>query len=131
MFRSTALRSLPRSLPSCNASVARPTWRRAIFRAQLATQAPVGKSSKRLSIAIRKPLSTALVRYQSSVDKAAEAEYRKAKLQAQPETVSAGSSVRHVAGEITPDDPDADVDMMAGIKSDFVCSKPARGALLT
>jgi hypothetical protein len=130
MFRPTALRSLPRSLPSCNVSVARPTWRSAIFRAQLTLQASAGKSPKRLSLAIRKPLTTSLVRYQSSIDKAAEAEYKKGKLQAQPDTVSAGSSVRNVTSEISPDDPEADVDMMAGIRGDFVCSKLLPAALL-
>ena len=131
MFRPTALRSLPRSLLSCNVSIARPTWRSATFRAQLTSQASAGKSSKRSSLVIRKPLTTSLVRYQSSIDKAAEAEYRKAKLQAQPDTVSAGSSVRHVVSEISPEDPEPDVDMMAGIRSDFVCSKSLPAALPT
>jgi hypothetical protein len=131
MFRPTALRSLPRSLSSCNISVARPAWRSAVLRAQLTSQASAAQTSKRLSLSIRKPLTTSLVRYQSSIDKAAENEYRKGKLQAQPDTVSAGSSVRQVTGELGANDPEPDVDMMAGIRSDFVRSKSPPAALLT
>ena len=63
---------------------------------------------------------TSLVRYQSTIDRAAEAEYSKKTLQAVPESVSTDSSVRHVTDEVGVDNPEPDVDMMAGIKSDFV-----------
>ncbi len=122
MFRPTALRSLPWSLPSCNFSVARPAWRSAILRAQMHSQISRANTSKPLSLAVRKPIMTSLVRYQSTVDRAAEAEYSKRKLEADPDTVSSGSSVRHVTYEVGAEDSEADVDMMAGIKADFVSS---------
>lgn len=75
-----------------------------------------------MSLAVRKPIMTSLVRYQSTIDRAAEAEYSKRKLEAHPETVSSDSSVRHVTNEFGAEDPEPDVDMMAGIKSDFVSS---------
>lgn len=83
----------------------------------------------RLSLTVRKPLLTSLVRYQSTIDRAAEEEYGKGKLQAQPDMVSTGSSVRHVSGEVGADDPEPDVDMMAGIRGDFVRSKSPPAAL--
>ena len=61
-----------------------------------------------------------MIRYQSTIDRAAEAEYAKQVLKPTPEVVSTGSSVRHVTGEVGVDDPEPDVDMMAGIKGDFV-----------
>jgi hypothetical protein len=122
MFRPTALRSLQRSLPSCNAHVARSAWGGVTLKASLASRASTVNTPKRLSLAIRKPLTTSLVRYQSTIDKAAEEEYRKQTLKPTPESVSTGSSVRHVTGEVGVDDPEPDVDMMAGIKGDFVSS---------
>ncbi len=120
MFRPTALRSLQRTLPSCNVVVPRPAWRAVTFKAQLTSQASAVTKSKRLSLAVRIPLTTSLVRYQSTINKAAEEEYQKRILQAEPEVVSTGSSVRRVTGEVGVDDPEPDVDMMAGIKGDFV-----------
>lgn len=122
MFRPTALRSIQRSLPSCQVSAARSAWRSATFKAQLTSQASAANSAKRLSLTVRKPLTTSLVRYQSTIDRAAEAEYGKRILQPEPETVSTGSSIRHVTGEVGVDTPEPDVDMMAGIKGDFVSS---------
>ena len=72
---------------------------------------------------------TSLVRYQSTVDKAAEEEYQKRTLKADPETVSTGSSVRHVTYEIGVEDPEPDVDMMAGVKGDFVSTRPPPSAV--
>lgn len=73
---------------------------------------------------VRKPLITSLVRHQSTIDKAAEAEYGKKTVQPISDTVSAGSSVRHVTSEVGAENEEADVDMMAGIRGDFVCSRP-------
>ena len=121
MFRPTALRSLPRSLRSCNVFVARPAWRSVTFKAQLSSQISRVNTSKPLSLAVRKPIMTSLIRYQSTINKA-EDEYSKRKLEADPGTVSPGSSVRHVTYEVGAEDSEADVDMMAGIKADFVSS---------
>lgn len=123
MFRPTALRSLPRSLPSYNFSVARPAWRSVTLKAQLPSQSSRVNTSKTFALAVRKPIVTSLIRYQSTINKAAEEEYSKAKLEADPNTVSAGSSVRHVTYEVGAEDSEADVDMMAGIKADFVSSQ--------
>jgi hypothetical protein len=121
MIRPTALRSLQRSLASYNVCVARSAWRGAAFKAQLSPSVVSAASTpKRMSLAIRKPLTTSLVRYQSTIDRAAEAEYAKRILEPEPAMVSTGSSVRHVTGEKGADDPEPDVDMMAGIRGDFV-----------
>lgn len=79
-------------------------------------------TSKPLALAVRQPIVTSLIRYQSTINKAAEAEYSKAKLEADPDIVSSGSSVRHATYEVGAEDSEADVDMMAGIKADFVSS---------
>jgi hypothetical protein len=124
MFRPTAFRSLQRSVASCNTPMARSAWHGASFRAQLTSKAPPTSTSKRLSLAIRKPMTTSLIRHQSTIDRAAEAEYAKQKLTpTDPEEVTTGSSVRHVTKEVGADDPEPDVDMMAGIRSDFVCPR--------
>ena len=120
MFRPTALRPLNRSVPHCKLPIARLVWRDATFKARLTSQATSIKTSNRLSLAIRKPFATSIVRYQSTINKAAEEEYRKQTLQADPEAVSVESSVRHLTREEGVDNPEPDVDMMAGVKSDFV-----------
>lgn len=120
MFRLTALRSLQRSIPSCNVLGARSAWRSATSKAQLASPVSAANTPKRLSLALRKPIVTSLVRYQSTINKATEEEYGKRTLQAEPAAVTTGSSVRQVTGEAGVDDPEPDVDMMAGVKSDFV-----------
>lgn len=47
-------------------------------------------------------------------------DYMKEKLKPHHEEVSTGSSVRHVTSEVGVEQPEQDIDMMAGIKSDFV-----------
>ena len=120
MFRPTALRSLQRAVPGCNVALARISLRNATFKVQLSSRATAVQTPQRLALTIRKPLTTSLVRYQSTINKAAEEEYRKHTLQPHPETVSTDSSVRPVTSEFGVDDPEPDVDMMAGAKSDFV-----------
>lgn len=133
MFRPTALRSFQRTLSSCNVPATPPAWHGAIFKVQSNPKAPVANATKRLSLAVRKPLVTSLVRSQSTMDKAAEEEYRKRTLQTEkeyrnrtlqgdPDSVSLDSSVRHLTDEVGVNEPEPDVDMTAGIKGDFVRS---------
>lgn len=84
------------------------------------------RASNRLSLIPRKPLATSLVRYQHNVTgitggKTFEEAYAKEKLPETPQIVSAQSSVHAVRSEVGVDSDEHDVDMMAGIKSDFVC----------
>jgi hypothetical protein len=123
MFRPAALRSLQRTFPGCSVSTARCAWRSVTVKSQSSSKTSVHNTPKRLALAVRKPAPTSLVRFQSTIDKAAEKEYRKGTLQPEPETVSTGSSVRPVTHEIGVGQPEPDVDMMAGIKSDFVSSE--------
>jgi len=65
---------------------------------------------------------TSLVRYQSTlgtIDKEAEAAYAKEKLEPTPLEVTTGSTVRHTTYEVGVPQEEQEVDMMAGIKSDF------------
>ena len=71
---------------------------------------------------------TSLVRHQSTtwgIDHEAEAEYAKQMVGARPDLVSTGSSVHHVTYEIGVEEGEKDIDMMAGIRSDFVCLAPS------
>jgi hypothetical protein len=128
MIRPTALRSLRGALPSSNASVSRASWRGTAFKSRSTQQSSVGKSTKRMSLAIRSPVITSLVRHRSTVPKGTDPEvyevYMQEKLQAQPELVSSGSSVRHTTYEVGTEDPEPDIDMMAGIRSDWVSRDP-------
>lgn len=65
MYRSAAARSLFRAAASSNASVARSTLPRSVFKAQLTSSArqSVRLTSPSLALAARKPVTTALVRY--------------------------------------------------------------------
>jgi hypothetical protein len=87
-----------------------------------------GKASSRLSLVPRKPLATSIVRYQHNVvgitgGKAFEDAYAKEKLPETPQLVSPSSSIHGVKSGAGVDNDDHDVDMMAGIKSDFVRAK--------
>jgi hypothetical protein len=79
------------------------------------------KSPAVLSVALRKPAQKSLVRYQTTwaLDKEAEADLAKQKLVANPELVSIESSAQNIISE-GQSEPEKDVDMMAGIRSDFV-----------
>src|SRR5271170_1658339 len=121
MLRTTATRSLHRSLTSFNATASRSSLVGNTFKAALTSSARPTKSPAVLSVALRKPAQKSLVRYQTtwSLDKEAEAELAKQKLVADPELVSIGSSVQRIIPE-RQSEPEKDVDMMAGIRSDFV-----------
>lgn len=66
LYRSALARTAFRALSSPNASVARTHLSSSIFKAQLTSSARV-PSSPSLALAARKPVTTALVRYASTV----------------------------------------------------------------
>ena len=122
MFRTTAARYLPRSLSSINAAPSRSALAYKTLRAPLTSLARPLKASQALSLALRKPLATALVRYQTtaSINKDEEKALQSAKINPDPKSVSAESSIHNVTYEEGVEAPEHDVDMMAGIRSDFV-----------
>lgn len=127
LFRTTAARSIPRSLSTITSPSSRSLLNNNAFRAPLNTFARPAKASTRLSLIPRKPLATSIVRYQHNVTgitggKAFEEAYAKEKLPETPQIVSPSSSVHGVQSEVGVGDNEHDVDMMAGIKSDFVCA---------
>ena len=77
-------------------------------------------------MALAKPLSMALTRYQTNrgamdnIDSKHEQQVGQEKLEAHPETVSATSSTHPIFGEVGTEEPEKDTDMMAGIRNDFV-----------
>jgi hypothetical protein len=126
LFRTTAARSIPRALSNVTTTNSRSLLNNNAFRAPLNTLARPTRASARLSLVPRKPLATSLVRYQHNVTgitggKAVEEAYAKEKLPVTPQTVSASSSVHGVRPGAGAENEEHDVDMMAGIKSDFVC----------
>lgn len=119
MFRTSAARSLVQGLNTTTRAPATSL----ILRASLRTSAIPFKTSKTLSLALRQPVQNSLVRYQSTTSKPyqeAEAAYQKQKLEANPGEVSSASSMHPINSEIGTDEGEKDVDMMAGIRSDFV-----------
>jgi hypothetical protein len=121
MLRPLALRSFRGALPSCNAIVARSQLRGASFRTPLNAQACVAKASKRLSLTVQNPYITSLIRHQSTIDKGSQDVMKKGvQPEPKPELVSTTSSVRHITDELVAEETEPDVDMMAGIKSEFV-----------
>jgi len=88
----------------------------------------------KLALNPHKPISAALQRYATSVptgpgtpfdhiDKKTEGKVAKAVIEPHPSGVSPSSSVRHIVGEEGVEDKERDVDMLAGVKADLVCSK--------
>ena len=126
LFRTTAARSIPRSLSTITTTNSRSLLSNNALRAPLNTFARSTKAPSRLSLVPRKPLATSLVRYQHNISgitggKSFEEAYSKEKLPVTPEIVSTQSSVKPVKSEVGVANEDQDVDMMAGIRSDFVC----------
>ena len=122
----TAFRTLPRSLKSTSPLASN------VLRAPLRTSAKPLKPAGPLSLALRQPLKTALIRYQSGTayqqksfvkgrDTKAEQAWAQEKLVPLPVEVSEDSSIHPaISGEVGGPVVEEDVDMMGGIKSDFV-----------
>lgn len=80
-----------------------------------------------MSLSVRNPSITSLVRRQSTIEKGPQNITKKdAQLEPQPELVSTSSSVRHITDELGAEDTEPDIDMMAGIKSEFVSTSVSR-----
>lgn len=126
MFRTPAVRSIPRSFATLQAPAPRASLSNNVFRASLRTSARSVKASRVLSLTVARPFHTSLVKYEAKgADKAAkwntkqfEEDLAKQTLKPMPEAVSASSSTRAVTGETTSEHED-DVDMMEGIRADF------------
>ena len=80
-----------------------------------------------LAVTIHRPLSTSLQRLQTTtaspvdrIDRKHEEVVEHEKLEPHPEEVSATSSTHEIFHEKGVEDPEKDVDMLAGIKSDLV-----------
>jgi hypothetical protein len=133
LFRTTAARSIPRSLSTITTANSRSVLSNNAFRAPLNTLAGSSKAPIRRSLVPRKPLATSLIRYQHNVSgitggKSFEDAYAKEKVAATPQLVSTESSIHNVRAETGVDIDEHDVDMMAGIKSDFVCPHQLQSA---
>lgn len=93
-----------------------------------ALRAPVAKNQYDVSLAIRRPLSTSVQRYQSGgtspydqIDKKHELALEREKLEVHPDEVSEASSVHGVFSEKGVEEPEQSEDMLAGVRSDLVC----------
>ena len=103
-----------------------------MLKASLRTSAKPLKPTGPLSVALRQPLQTAVVRYQSGTayqqksfikgrDTKAEQSWAQEKLGPLPVEVSEASSIHPaISGEVGMPAQEEEIDMMGGIKSDFV-----------
>ena len=128
MFRTTAARAVPRSFTSLTTSATRTTLSRYAQQAKFRTSTRPVKAAPVLALSTYQPLQKSLVRYASGGSKVVlgrDTEGEKAiqtqKVIGHPEFVSASSSVHPVTGEVgMTEEAEKEVDMMAGIRSDFV-----------
>lgn len=126
MFRTAATRNLPRKLQAINTPASRNAFTQTILRSAFRTSSRQIRPSPALALAVRNPTQIALVRYAHNVpdptgSKKEEEKWAHEKLQPEPDVVSLESSVHNVSGETATAQPEQDVDMAAGIRSDFVC----------
>ena len=128
------LRSLTTPSTRSTASLARRNGTRSETCRNLTPRTPVT-----LDLAIRKPLSTSLQRYQTHtttaspfdhIDKKEEKAAAKEKLEVNPEDVSETSSVHELFHEKGVEDPEREEDMLAGVKQDLVGLIAPIGCLL-
>lgn len=129
MFRTTATRAIPSSLTSFRATSTRTPLIRFVQQAAFRSSTRHVKTTPILALAVQQPLRKSLVRYASSSgasstpygqDAEDEKSLRTQKIMAKPEEVSTTSSVHKAFEEKGVEQPEDDVDMMAGIRSDFV-----------
>jgi hypothetical protein len=129
MLRTSAARSIPRSLTSFQATTQRSSALNNALRASLKTSARPARAARVLAVAAFQPGPKALVRYAHNAHTydiaAAEKAWHSRMLTPHPDEVSASSTTRAVAGEVQPPSKtsgDDEVDMSAGIRNDFVGS---------
>lgn len=124
MFRTTAARAVPKSLASLRTPSSRILVSRIAQQAAFKTAARPVKASPILALAVQQPLQKSLVRYASNKVYTRDLEREKAlrdeKVLAIPDLVATDSSVHHTFSELGKEEPEKDVDMMAGVRSDFV-----------
>ena len=129
MLRTSAVRSIPRSFNSLQATTPRTNLLNNAVRASLRTSARPARASRILAVAAFQPVPRAVVRYAHNAHAydiaKAEKELGERMLKPYPGDISTESSTRHVAGEMQAPAPskafdEEDVDMMGGIRSDFV-----------
>ena len=138
-FRAPAVRSVPRTLTSFNAVPYRFSIGNNVFKANLSSLSKPTRSPRAFALSVYQPTPKALTRYAHtkimSVKEAREHEavLAKERLPAYPALVSTESSMHPINSEIDTEEPEKDVDMMAGIRSDFVrCAfEKVNGMLLT
>ena len=92
-----------------------------------ALRVPVAKKHCDLALAICRPFSTSVQRYQSGgaspydqIDKKHELALEREKLEVHPDEVSTASSVHGVFSEKGVEEPEKSEDMLAGVKEDLV-----------
>ncbi|GAB7347667.1 hypothetical protein MBLNU459_g4531t1 [Dothideomycetes sp. NU459] len=122
MLRTGAPRSAFRALNAFAAAPSRTSPNATRFALRLSTL------SRSRPQALSRPVTLALARYATkpmdNIDVKHEAQLAKEKLQADPEHVSASSSVHPVFGEVgLKEDQEKDADMMAGVKQDLATIK--------
>lgn len=127
MFRTTAVRAIPSSLTSLRTTSQRASFGKLVQQAAFKSSARQIKISPILALTTQQPVQKSLVRYASSKvvlgrDNEREKSLQNEKVFAMPELVTSSSSSHPViSGEVGGQpEQDQDVDMMAGVKSDFV-----------
>lgn len=121
MFRTTAVRAVPKAFSSYASPVTRTALTQIAQRSAYRTAARPNV----LAVALRPTVQKSLVRhkhfvYDAAKNKAAEDKLMQTKLEPHPDLVSESSSIHPaVQGEVGYEEPEKDVDMMAGIRSDF------------
>ena len=143
MLRSGGAASLSRASLRCVSSTSARTTRHLPHASILSKQAPrsIGAQNRAtFALILHKPLSTSLQRYAThpggpfdKIDTKHEEVVEHEKMVPHPEEVSESSSVHQVFHEKGVEEQEADVDMLAGVKSDlvrFLCFPSLRSMLI-
>lgn len=132
MFRAGVNRIALQALRAPAPQAARYTLNAAAQRAQLSTRttALAERRPQAVQAALPRPVALALLRRHAStvdhIDKKAEDAAAHKKMKPHPEIVSSTSSVHPLTREVGIANPEDDIDMMAGVKSDLVRSRSDR-----
>lgn len=128
MLRSGAARAVLRTLNTATFQPARSSFNGAATKVQFTSKLCTSsyKRPQALIFAARKPVTASLARQATTQtqwdkpDKKHEKDVGKQHLEAEPDIVSTTSSVHSVFSEVATPEPERDIDMMAGVKSDLV-----------
>lgn len=133
MFRTVAVRAIPNTFGTLRTPAQRLNLARIAQQAAYRTSSKTTRTTPILAIAVQKPISKSLIRYASTAaeskiplgqDVEGEKKILSQKVEALPDLVAVDSSVHHITSEIGNPTQSEDVDMMAGVKSDFVRRYP-------